>query len=61
MSRLLLIAHIAAGFLSLVAAFVAAATRTFDLSHRWHVHAGRAFFAGMTAVFITAVLIFLLR
>ena len=49
---ILLVFHIAAGSMSLLAAAVALVTAK---GGRWHVGAGRVYAAGMTLVFVTAI------
>lgn len=51
----LLFIHIAGGFAALLSAFVAILSKTIDGAHKWHVYSGRVFFAGMAAVFLTAI------
>jgi len=52
---ILLALHIGAGFVALGSGIVAAANKVFELSHRWHVITGQAFFWSMAVVFCTAV------
>ncbi len=60
LQELLLYVHIAAGFLALVSAFIAAITKTLNSAHKWHVYSGRVFFGGMITIFLTAVSISLI-
>ena len=55
LKELLLFIHIAAGFLALSAALIAAFTKMLNLSHHWHIYSGRVFFAGMVTIFLTAL------
>jgi uncharacterized membrane protein YwaF len=52
---ILLIFHIVAGSTALTTALVAAAIKTLDAAHRWHVYSGTAFLWSMVVVFITAI------
>ncbi len=53
--RTLLVIHITAGAIALTSAFVAAATKTLDLPHKWHIYSGVTFFIGMIVIFVTAI------
>lgn len=53
----LLILHIAAGYISLVAATGAISIKTFDLAHHWHLRFGKVFFWAMIFVAISAALL----
>jgi hypothetical protein len=57
----LLTLHILAGAAGLVSLVVATLTKTLDIAHEWHVYSGTAFFWSMTAIFLTAVPMTLLR
>ncbi|HSW12040.1 MAG TPA: hypothetical protein VLI06_04325 [Solimonas sp.] len=52
---ILLALHVGAGFVALGSGITAAANKIFELSHRWHIVTGRAFFWSMLGVFGTAV------
>lgn len=52
--NLLLTLHIAAGFISLVAAFLAVTSKLVAINHVWHKRSGITFFIGMTVIFLTA-------
>ncbi len=58
---ILLLLHILAGTISLTAAVAAVSTKTLNVSHRWHIYAGQAFFWGMLGVFLTAIPMALIR
>jgi hypothetical protein len=60
-ARILLIAHIIAGFVALTAAAVATMTKTLNVAHRWHVYSGNVFFWGMAGVFLTAIPLAIIR
>lgn len=51
----LLLVHIAAGFVALGTSFLAVTNKVFDLSHRWHVAAGRGFAWSMVIMTLSAV------
>lgn len=57
----ILIVHIAAGFASLSTAAVAIASKSLNLSHRVHVRSGRVYSWGMATIFVTAVLMAMIR
>lgn len=57
----LLLVHIAAGFVALGTSFLAVTNKVFDLSHRWHVAAGRGFAWSMVIMTLTAVALSILR
>lgn len=52
----ILLIHIIAGFISLGTAFVAVLSKSFNMTHKAHVISGKVYFAGMTTVFVTAVI-----
>ncbi|MEQ9465446.1 MAG: hypothetical protein RJQ10_17425 [Haliea sp.] len=52
---MLLLLHIAAGFVALASGYLAALIKISGLAHRWHVIAGRLFFAAMVVIFCTAI------
>lgn len=52
---ILLVIHVIAGFIALASAFIAAAIKTFNLPHKWHVYSGIAFVLGMAVIFVTAI------
>jgi len=51
----LLILHISAGYIGLLAAAGAISIKMFDLNHRWHIRFGRVFFWAMMFVAISAI------
>lgn len=57
----LLLLHVAAGSIALLAAGLAVGAKSLGRSHRTHVRAGRTFFWAMLAVFATAVPMSILR
>ena len=51
----LLTMHIAGGFTALFTSFIALATKSMNIAHKWHVYSGRIYFWGMVIVFVTAI------
>ncbi len=60
LNKILLIIHIAAGFLALASALVAITNKLLSLKHQWHVYSGRVYFASMLTITVTAIPIALL-
>ncbi|WP_409525551.1 DUF6040 family protein [Nitrincola sp. MINF-07-Sa-05] len=58
---ILLSIHILAGSAALIAAIIAAGLKTANLSHHWHRISGLVFVAGMLLVFVTAVVMTMLK
>lgn len=55
LQTVLLIAHITAGMISLLVAFVATGTKLFNMRHLWHVRSGKIFYYSMMFVAVSAV------
>ena len=55
MQSFLLFIHIAAGYIGLLAGFIALAVKTFDMKHTWHIQSGKIFFWCMTIVALSAL------
>lgn len=56
-----LIFHIIAGTITLLSSIVAIASKLTDSAHRWHVLSGRLFFYGMSGIFVTGLIMSLMR
>lgn len=55
LQTLLLILHIAGGFLALASAVVAIANKLVNAAHRWHVYSGQVYFWAMVVAVCTAI------
>ncbi len=61
LQSVLMLVHIAAGFLSLASALLAASAKALGLPHRVHVLSGRTFVWGMLGICVTAIPLSLMR
>lgn len=57
----LLTVHIIAGTISVLAAFVATFSKVADRKHKLHIWSGNAFFWGMLVIFVTAIIMSIIK